>query len=69
MKFITNKFALLFFLMLFVNAVTQAQEIIKDSVVEPVKKVATGKRLKIDGVIATVGDYIVLDSDIDKSFL
>ena len=69
MKFITNKFALLFLLMLFVNAVTQAQEIIKDSVVEPVKKVTSGKRLKIDGVIATVGDYIILDSDIDKSFL
>lgn len=69
MKFITNKFALLFLLMLFVNVVTQAQEIIKDSVVEPVKKVTSGKRLKIDGVIATVGDYIILDSDIDKSFL
>ena len=69
MKFITNKIALLFFLMLFVSTATQAQEIIKDSVVEPVKKVVTGNRLKIDGVIATVGDYIVLDSDIDKSFL
>jgi peptidyl-prolyl cis-trans isomerase SurA len=55
--------------MLFVSTATQAQEIIKDSVVEPVKKVVTGNRLKIDGVIATVGDYIVLDSDIDKSFL
>jgi peptidyl-prolyl cis-trans isomerase SurA len=40
----------------------------KDSVVEPVQKAVTGKRLKIDGVIATVGDFIILDSDIDKSF-
>ncbi len=27
------------------------------------------KDQKIDGVIATVGDYIILDSDIDKSYL
>jgi peptidyl-prolyl cis-trans isomerase SurA len=69
MKLMTNKIALLFFLVFFASSVTQAQEIIKDSVVEPVKKAVTGKRLKIDGVIATVGDFIILDSDIDKSFL
>jgi peptidyl-prolyl cis-trans isomerase SurA len=55
--------------MLFSSTVIQAQEIIKDSVKHLLKKVVTGKRLKIDGVIATVGDYIILDSDIDKSFL
>lgn len=27
------------------------------------------KRLKVDGIIATVGDYIILDSDIDKTYL
>lgn len=27
------------------------------------------QRQKVDGVIATVGDYIILDSDIDKSYL
>jgi hypothetical protein len=37
MKFITNKFALLFFLCFFEYGNT-TQEIIKDSVVEPVKK-------------------------------
>ena len=69
MKSITNKIALLFFVMLFSSTVIQAQEIIKDSVITPVKKKTSGNRLKIDGVIATVGDYIILDSDIDKSFL
>ncbi|MDG2433533.1 peptidylprolyl isomerase [Flavobacterium sp.] len=69
MKSISNKIALLFFVMLFSNTVLQAQEIIKDSVSKPVKKVSSGNRLKIDGVVATVGDYIILDSDIDKSFL
>jgi peptidyl-prolyl cis-trans isomerase SurA len=45
-----------------------AQEIIKDSVVKKIIN-TSGKKQKIDGVIATVGDYIILDSDIDKSFL
>lgn len=69
MNSINNKSALLFFLLLFSSTLISAQEIIKDSVVAPVKKIQTGQRQKIDGVIATVGDYIVLDSDIDKSFL
>ena len=66
MKFINNRFALAFFLLVFTSFVTSAQEIIKDSVVSSpiIKKQSTGK-LKIDGIIATVGDYIILDSDID----
>ena len=43
---------------------SNAQEIIKDSI----KKTNTGRQ-KIDGIIATVGDYLILDSDIDKNFL
>jgi len=45
-----------------------AQEIIKDTVPATEKKVSN-KRQKIDGVVATVGDYMILDSDIDKNFL
>jgi peptidyl-prolyl cis-trans isomerase SurA len=34
------------------------------------KKVSTTpKRLKVDGIVAVVGDYTILDSDIDKTFL
>ena len=46
-----------------------SQEIIKEK--EPEKKSVQQqtKRQKIDGIIATVGDYIILDSDIDKAFL
>lgn len=45
------------------------QEIIKDSL-EPEKPEApTNKKQMVDGVIATIGDYVVLDSDIDKSLL
>ena len=53
---------------LFVTAISavNAQEIIKDSVKT---KSVSGIRQKVDGVIATVGDYNILDSDIDKAFL
>lgn len=53
------------------TAGANAQEIIKDSTAapKPEKIVRANMRQKIDGVIATVGDYNVLDSDIDKSFL
>lgn len=44
-----------------------AQEIIKDTV-KPVS-VVPSMRQKVDGVIATIGDYNILDSDIDKAFL
>ncbi|MFV8342348.1 peptidylprolyl isomerase [Flavobacterium sp. XS2P39] len=69
MRFINNKIALTFCLMFFLSAIMSAQEIIKDSAVVTVVKTSSNQKLKIDGVIATVGDYIILDSDIDKSYL
>ena len=41
----------------------QAQEIKPDST-----KTKVGRQ-KVDGIVATIGDYLVLDSDIDKFFL
>jgi len=51
--------------------VTIAQEIIEDEkeTVEVVKVIDSTQRIKIDGVAAVVGDFVVLDSDIDKQFL
>ncbi len=71
MKFITSKSVLLLTLvcLFFVSTQANAQEIIVDSVAAPVKKAPSKGKLKVDGVIATVGDYIILDSDIDKSYL
>jgi len=69
MKSINNKIALTFFLLLFSSGIAIAQEIIKESVIDTIKKVIPYQKQKIDGVIAKVGDYIVLDSDIDKSYL
>ena len=54
----------IFFLLIVINF-SAAQTIVNDSVkIKPLVG-----RQKIDGIIATVGDYIVLDSDIDKSFI
>ncbi|HSD06054.1 MAG TPA: peptidylprolyl isomerase [Flavobacterium sp.] len=71
MKSITNKVVLTFFLLFSVLTFVNAQEIIKDSVATVAKADVpnSGKRLKIDGIVATVGDYIILDSDIDKGYL
>ncbi|MDV7391330.1 hypothetical protein RZS08_08265, partial [Arthrospira platensis SPKY1] len=49
-----------------------SQEIISDVVSQQTTVKDTlkdSKRLKIDGIIATVGDYIILDSDIDLTLI
>lgn len=69
MNFINNKIALAFFLLLFSTGVALAQEVIKESVVDTIKKSTASQKQKVDGIIAKVGDYIILDSDIDKSYL
>ncbi|MDW5290014.1 peptidylprolyl isomerase [Formosa sp. PL04] len=78
MKSIINlKQALFLSFILSVNSIF-AQEIIPDevpetkAVVEPKKvkdSVVSAGAVKIDGVAAVVGDYIVLDSDVDKTIL
>jgi peptidyl-prolyl cis-trans isomerase SurA len=68
MKSINNKITITFFLLLFACGLGFSQEIIKDKT-ESVKNEIPSKKQKIDGVIAKVGDYIILDSDIDKSYL
>ena len=69
MKSIKNRIVLTFFLGIFSSVVSNAQEIIKDGAVVAATKISSNQKLKVDGVIATVGDYIILDSDIDKSYL
>lgn len=68
MKLTSNKLKVIIITMFCSVCFANAQEIIKDSVKTKVV-LSSLKKQKIDGVIATVGDYIVLDSDIDKSFL
>ena len=84
MKFMTNRNSIPFVLCFFIVLVSvQAQEYdsIPDTQIEPpetvvvadieVKKdtVNTFKKIKLDGISAVVGDYLILDSDIDKTLI
>lgn len=68
MKFINNRiFLFLVFTLLGIN-LAAAQEILPVTKKDSVKPGAFQGRSKVDGVIAVVGDFIVLDSDIDMMF-
>ena len=54
--------------LLFTLFFASAQEILQDKVADNTVKSQQGKK-RVDGIVATVGDYVVLDSDIDKSLL
>jgi len=69
MKYTNSKILLTIITLICSVFFTQAQEIIKDSVKTKPTLVSSSKKQKVDGVIATVGDYIILDSDIDKTYL
>lgn len=71
MKFLTKVKKIVLSVLMLLPIVTSAQEIIEDEkeVVAAVKEVDSTKRIKIDGVVAVVGDFVILDSDIDKQFL
>jgi peptidyl-prolyl cis-trans isomerase SurA len=70
MNFLNKKNSIAILTLLLTSIFVNAQEIIVDSVkVKPKTVNTSGKKQKIDGIIATVGEYIILDSDIDKSYL
>lgn len=72
LKSIKNKnfrIVLVIFSILLSNFVVNSQEIIKEIPTKSIEKNNPSHKQKIDGVIAKVGDYIILDSDIDKSYL
>lgn len=68
MRFLNNKIALTICLLVF-SGVINAQEIITEKTADTTKTKSQSQRKKIDGVIATVGNFIILDSDIDKGYL
>jgi peptidyl-prolyl cis-trans isomerase SurA len=69
MRFISNRIALLVALAFF-GISAAAQQIIPTTATDSVRpvKIAKGTKLKVDGVVAVVGDYVVLDSDIDLMY-
>ena len=69
MKFISNRLALLIaFAFMALGTAANAQEVIKETPKDSVKPSFTTGRNKVDGVVAVVGDYVVLDSDIDMMY-
>jgi peptidyl-prolyl cis-trans isomerase SurA len=71
LKFSINQKILSICLLLLVSTSIDAQEIIEEEAkVEPKEKPSLnpGDRVKVDGVAAVVGDFVVLDSDIDKQY-
>jgi peptidyl-prolyl cis-trans isomerase SurA len=71
MKYMKNNFWGWTVLFLMGCSILQAQEIIVDDEVAVVQKdtLKNKMRLKIDGIIATVGDYFIMDSDIDMALV
>ena len=67
MRIMSNRNIIGIFLFL-ISFYANSQEIIKEKESEK-KVVQQHKRQKIDGIIATLGEYQILDSDIDKSLL
>ena len=84
MKFMRNRNSILGFLcffMVFIGVRAQENDSIPDTQIEPpettmladagVKKdtINTFKKIKLDGISAVVGDYLILDSDIEKTLI
>lgn len=69
MKSINNRIGLFLILGLLAFSPVQAQEIVKETATaDTVKQVVPQGRIKVDGVVAVVGDFVVLDSDIDLMY-
>ncbi|MDT0559447.1 peptidylprolyl isomerase [Ichthyenterobacterium sp. W332] len=70
LKSIINKQSLTLLVLAISFQTVFAQEIIKDETpqVQVKDSIKSGSRVKVDGVAAVVGDYVVLSSDIDKEF-
>ncbi|WP_298488227.1 peptidylprolyl isomerase [uncultured Maribacter sp.] len=43
--------------------------VVEEVAIEPVKDSVTFKRIKLDGIAAVVGDYVILESDIEKTLI
>lgn len=68
MKSIIKNACLIFGFAAIFNA-ANAQEIIQNDTVKKVVPKPVSQKQKIDGVIAVVGDYVILDSDIDIAYI
>jgi peptidyl-prolyl cis-trans isomerase SurA len=68
MKFINNRVALVLALAFFGISAAAQQILPATALKDSVKPAPRTGKLKVDGVIAVIGDYVVLDSDIDLTY-
>ncbi|MEL1243258.1 peptidylprolyl isomerase [Flavobacterium sp. DGU11] len=68
MRFINNRLSLFVIFAFLGMFAASAQEIIKETQKDTVKPSVPQGRIKVDGVIAVVGDFVVLESDIDLMY-
>lgn len=68
MRFINSRIALFLAIALVGINMASAQEILPETAKDSVKQLPKTGRSKVDGVIAVVGDFVVLDSDIDLMY-
>jgi peptidyl-prolyl cis-trans isomerase SurA len=68
MKFISSRLALFIAFAFLALGTANAQEVVAQAATDSVKPTAFSGRAKVDGVVAVVGDFIVLDSDIDLMY-
>lgn len=70
LKFITKVKHLILSMCFLMSFTTMAQEIIQEKKKETKKeeKKSNDGRMKVDGVAAVVGDFVILESDIDKQY-
>ncbi|MHA3786589.1 peptidylprolyl isomerase [Flavobacterium hauense] len=68
MRFINSRIALFLAMAVFGINMAAAQEIIPDTPKSTEKPVSKGNGAKVDGIVAVVGDFVVLDSDIDLMY-
>lgn len=71
MKFINKKILFLFTFLISFSQLSFSQEIVNETTIssKPTDTLKKFKRIKVDGIVATIGDYVILDSEIDVALL
>lgn len=71
MKFINKNILFLFTFLISFSQLSFSQEIENETKVssKPTDTLKKFKRIKVDGIVATIGDYVILDSEIDVALL
>jgi peptidyl-prolyl cis-trans isomerase SurA len=67
LRFMTKKIKALSIALLAIVGMVQAQEV--DQALSETDSTTNTNRVKLDGIAAVIGDYVILESDIDKTLI